>query len=144
MSGLQEVAAIVGIAEVSFRSILSLYEFVRELKHVPKEIERLRSEMSILTRSLSALSSFLVADSDAQSICQKIGLQEAIARCSEACRSLQEDLERWILPGGRTLRTKIQFRLHRKAIDAVLAQISFAKQTTILSVVVTQLSVQHL
>ena len=139
MSGFQEIAAIIGIAELSFRSISSLYDFVSGLKYVPKELERIQSETSILVQSLSALEFLSSADSDTHAIVERVGLPRAVANCGDACQTLHNALAKWNKPGQRSVASKVQYRLHRKTIDAVLAQISFAKQTTILCVVITQL-----
>ena len=139
MSGLQEIAAIVGIAELSIRSISSLYEFVSSLKHVPKELRRLQSEISTLVQSFSALDYLDSADSETKAIVQRVGLPAAIASCGGACQALQQDLLKWTKAGQQSLTSRIQVRLHKKAIESLLAHIDFAKQTTILCVVITQL-----
>lgn len=139
MSGLQEVAAIIGIAELSLRSISALYDLVGELKTVPQEIARIQNESSTLTQSLLALEHIIADNGEAKAIVQRIGLPTAIRNCGEACERLRDDIVRWTSSGGHSVRSKLQFRLHKKTIHNTLAQISFAKQTTILCVTITQL-----
>ena len=140
MSGLQELAAIIGLAETAFRSISSLYSFLKDLEHAPKEIESLLSETLALNGTLSALLDALAgADSCIGSVAQRIGLPRAIDRCAEACNQLQVRLSRWTRAKDYSWVARVHFRRHKKAIEGVVADINVAKQTTILTVVVTQL-----
>ena len=139
MSGLQEIAAILGIAETGFRAISRLYEFVMDLQHAPLEIENIRLETSMLQRTLSVLSSLAEEDVDVHRFARRIGLPCAVDRCGHACDRLYMDLTRWTQRGKHSWVARVQFRLHKKAIEGVMNDINVAKQTTILTVVVTQL-----
>lgn len=140
MSGLQELAAIIGIAETAFRSISSLYCFLKDLEHAPKEIESLLSEAYALNGTLSALLEALAsADICTRSVALRIGLPRAIERCGQACKQLETRLSRWIQVKDYSWVARVQIRRHKKEIESVVADINVAKQTTILTVVVTQL-----
>ena len=143
MSGLQELAAIIGITEAAFRSISSLYSFVKDLQNAPREIQTLRDETSSLNQSLlTLLKAVSRADIDVQTIAGDIGLPNAIHRCGKACVQLQSQLHAWTQSGPDALLARLQFRRHKKDIQSVVTEINAAKQTAILTVVITQLYVQ--
>lgn len=145
MSGLQEIAAIIGITEAAFRSISSLYNFVKDLQNAPREIQILREETACLNQSLfTLLKAYSSADIDIQAIASDIGLPNAIHRCGKACAELQRKLHVWTQSVLDTWLAKLQFRRHKKDIRSVVAEIDAAKQTTILTVVITQLYVMSL
>lgn len=139
MAGLQELAAVVGIAEVGCRSISMLYAFLKDLREVPREVENIRIETSTLDQILSTLSRLASTNNDVLSFMDRVGLVQAVNRCGVACDRLrgclpdpgQYESRRWL--------SRIQFRMHKKTLDATAAEISVAKQTAILSIVVTQL-----
>lgn len=139
MSGLQEIAAIIGVAEVSFRSICSLYEFFKDLKNVPKEIEAIRGETFALQQCLSELRYLQDVDEKIHAAVRRTGLSQAVTNCGEACAKLYELLYKWAATSKYNLLDRIQFRWDRKVINNVITQISNVKQTAILSVVVTQM-----
>lgn len=139
MSGLQEIAAILGIAESTFRSISKLYAFLAELKHVPFEIERLREETETLKRTLLSLSFLQFADEDTRRLVQRIGLPATVGRCNVSCDKLYQYFHGPVSTDRFSWRFRFQFLRHKKAVEGVLAEIYVAKQTTILTIVVTQL-----
>ncbi|KAH8676433.1 hypothetical protein BGZ60DRAFT_562108 [Tricladium varicosporioides] len=142
MAGLQEVAAIIGVAEVAFRSISSLYDFFRNLKHVPKEIEAISRETRALQQCLSDLGFLLHADKETHAAVRRTGLPQAITNCGEACTKLRGLLYKWTATSKYNLLARIQFQWDRRLIDNVISEIGNAKQTAILSVVITQMSTQ--
>ncbi|KAK5170527.1 uncharacterized protein LTR77_005115 [Saxophila tyrrhenica] len=142
MSGLQEIAAIVGIADAGFRSISALYDFLSSLRTAPAEIATLRNHISTLQRTLSVLSSVKGSNVRTQDLTRQVGLPHAIDSCGQACDKLRKDLERWTKSGSSNWKAQIQFRWHRKLVEAALAEIGHAKETTLLAVVVTQLCLQ--
>ena len=139
MSGLQEIAAIVGIGESAFRSISALYNFLRSLHHAPADIANLQVQIAILEEILTALSAIEGLDGRTEELFEQIGLPQALYSCGQACNRLHNDLNKWTKSGKETWTTKIQFRWHRKSVDTTLAEIRSAKETTLLAVVVTQL-----
>ena len=52
MSALEVAAAAVGITDVAIRSIVSLYGFIKHLEEVPKDVERIRTEVAALEKVL--------------------------------------------------------------------------------------------
>jgi len=142
MSGLQDVAAIIGIAEASFRSISSLYDFLKSLKDIPKEVSFLEQETRVLQKCLAGLDILKTADEQTRATVKHIGLPQAVENCALACSDLQKSLGKWAGSPTLNLRSKIQYRWHRKAIESVRTAIEAAKQTAILSIQITQLSIQ--
>lgn len=139
MAGLQELAAVIGIAEVAFRAISSLYDFVKDLQDVPLEIERIKAETSTLDQTLRYLSSLDATHIELCEISERTGLARAVNRCGAACDRLLRDLYRWTTNSRRNTISKIQFRLHRRAFQQVISEIDAAKQTTILALGVAQM-----
>ena len=138
MTGLQEIAAIVGLTEVAFRSIYSLYDFIEDLRHAPVELERIKAETSSLIETLLILSSHVDADTELQALSRQVGFAKAASRCDQACDKLLKELSRWA--SGTTL-ARVQFRVHKKSVDSVISEIVATKRTTILTLGITQLYV---
>jgi len=82
------------------------------------------------------------ASIDVQTLACDIGLPNAVNRCGKACAHLRTSLDHWTRSDPHSWVGKFQFRRHKKEIQSVAAEISIARQTTILTVVVTQLSIQ--
>jgi hypothetical protein len=139
MSGLQEVSALIGVAEVAFRSISSLYGFVKDLKNVPVEFEGLQQETAILQQCLSELRLLDGADEETRQTLKRIGLPQAVTHCGSACARLEKDLCKWTSYPTTSLRFKIHFKWKKKEIEGTITKIGLAKQTAILTVVITQL-----
>ncbi len=141
MSGIQEIAAIIGLTEVAFRSISSLYDFIEDLRHATVELERIKAETSSLIETLLILSSRVDADTELQALSRQVGLAKAVYRCDQACDKLLRELSRWA--SGSTL-ARVQFRVHKRSVDSVISEIAATKQTTILTLGITQLYVSTL
>jgi hypothetical protein len=139
MSGLQEIAAVIGLTEVACRAISSLYDFIKDLQNAPLEIERIKAETATLDRTLRYLSSLDTAHLELGDISQRTGLALAVNRCGDACDRLLRDLYRWTSNSKYTTLSRVQFRLHKSEIANVNSEISAAKQTTILALGVAQL-----
>ena len=136
---LQELAAVIGITEVALRSVSALYEFLKDLQDAPLEIERIKAEASTLERTLQYLSSLDAAYIELRDLSQRTGLAVAVNRCGDACHRLLQDLYRWTPNSKHTTISRIQFRLHKRTIENVKAEISATKQTTILALGVAQM-----
>ena len=138
MSGLQELAAIIG-TEFALRSISKLYAFVAELRIAPAEIERIQTETFILDQTLRYLSSLDRAHLELRELSQSTDLALAVNRCGSSCDRLLYDLYRWTTTTRNTSLLRLRFRLHRRAINKVLVEIGTAKQTTIPALGVAQM-----
>jgi hypothetical protein len=143
MAGLQEAAAVVGILELSFRSICTLYDFLKELKEVPQQIERLLSEVTALKNILAALEYLQRADLRTQAIIARFDTPAALGNCAHSCAILQSDIRKWTRSGHHSLRAKVQVRWHKKSIEARVSHIAETKQTTLLSIAALQLYVHR-
>lgn len=136
MSGFQEVAAAIGVAEVALRSILKVYEFLCDLHDAPATIVRLSNELSELTGCFTALSSRPL-DRTAREALADLNLSQIISRCGTTCTKLQADLSHWAKSGQEHLYTRLRFRLNRSRIQGVTEQITVAKQTLTLAVTIS-------
>ena len=139
MSGLQEIAAVIGIADAAFRSICSLYDYARDLKNAPKEIKTILNETSTLRLCLEELRILNSADEEVQATVRRIGLRRAVVDCGDACAEIHIYLEKWVGAKTETLKARIHYRRHKKAIESAIDEIVIAKQTTILALLIVQL-----
>jgi len=143
MSGISELAAIIGVADVGFRCISRLYDFLRDLESVPTEIEAIRRETYSLQHCLSELSYLKHVSDDLRQVVGNTCLPQLILGCGVACEKLQQHLTRWSV-NKSNFRSRIGFRWDRKVIDAVMSEIGSVKQTinVILTTLLLKRSVQ--
>lgn len=139
MSGIEGIGAIIGVADVACRSIFGLYNFVRTLKDAPLEVQGILRETSALQLCLTELRVLETAGEETHAAIRRVGLSQVVNSCGEACGRLHNDLIKWKIHSSQTWNAKLQFRRHKKSIDSTLAEIGEAKQTAILTVLVTQL-----
>ena len=140
MAALQEVGAVFGLAELAFRSISSLYEFLSSLKNCPKEVEKIRKEIETLFSSLIALKALITASPETLgTVLSRSGLEDAINDCGEACVKTHEALADWTKAGSEAIASRLRIRWHRESILGLISDISRTKQTTILAISVAQL-----
>ena len=139
MSGLESVAAIIGITDTAFRSIFLLYECFEDLKTVPREVQSLKRELGSLQHCLTQLKYLSTKDEKALSVIKGFGLQETLENCAEACEPLRAITEKWSTSVTQEWRLRLQFVVNKKEIQRARDNVSSAKQTTILAVVITQL-----
>jgi hypothetical protein len=118
MSGLETVAAVIGISDAALRAISLFYETIDDLKKAPRDIQVLKNEIGGLQECL---------------------LRDIVDNCAGACETLQTAIQKWSGPGVNDLWSRFQFVLNKKDIEKVRDITSNAKQTTILAVVITQL-----
>ncbi|KAH9873165.1 hypothetical protein J1614_005563 [Plenodomus biglobosus] len=142
MSGLETIAALIGIADVSFRSISALYTAVQDIRSAPKEIESLAAELKVLRHCLLQLRFLEKADSKTRAATRDFGLPTAIKLCGVACDKLHRNLPDCKSNRSPNLRSRVRFYFSKTEIRNVLENINCAKQTTILTVVTTQLFLQ--
>jgi hypothetical protein len=139
MAGFESIAAILGVADVTFRSISSIYNLVQDQKQAPKEIEALRKEIRILQGSLVRLESLDGADATIRATVKSIGLPEAITACGQSCEALERHLPKLILSRRVDFWARTRFVFHKREIQSVLNDINTAKITTILTLEVINL-----
>lgn len=140
MTGLESLAAVLGIADVGLRSVSLLYDFIQELRSIPKVIARLKKEIKALGKCLVGLEELLKPAHDSiNAIVQRFGLPEAVKSCADACSILHH----YISKGGATQKLSIRARLHllirRKDIMGACDNVSTAKETATLTVTMTTL-----
>ncbi|KAF4968890.1 hypothetical protein FSARC_3789 [Fusarium sarcochroum] len=141
MSGPQDIAAILGLIELGFRSISTLYQFIQELRHIPTRIEQVKVEIRDLLTCLDELYFIQAAEGNSGHIIERSGLGNAIDACGKACNELHALLSTWD-PLQSRFSAKLRYFLDKEAFDYLVEDIASRKQTTILAVVVTQLSMQ--
>jgi hypothetical protein len=139
MSGFETIAALIGVADVSVRSISALYNAIQDIRSAPKEIESLAAELHVLQQCLFQLRFLEKADSNTRAATRDFGLPTAIRLCGEACAALHRHLPEPKSNRSLTLHSRIRFYFSKTEIRNVLENINSAKQTTILTVVTTQL-----
>ncbi|KAJ3568868.1 hypothetical protein NPX13_g6274 [Xylaria arbuscula] len=139
MSGPQDAIAFLGVAELGFRCIFSLYEFVQDLKQAPIEVKAILTQLGPLEQCLKQLSSFQSASEDTKEAIQRYGLTQAVTGCEVSCEKLQKHLQDWSANQHHRLRPRVRYRLNKAVIDAALKEISSTKDTAILTVSAIQL-----
>jgi hypothetical protein len=139
MSGLESVAAIIGITDAAFRSISLLYESFEDLKTAPREVQSLKRELGTLQHCLTQLKHLSTRDEKALSVIKGFGLQEVLELCAQACEPLRAITRNWSTSVVQEWRLRFQFVLNKKEIQRARDNVNSAKQTTILAVVITQL-----
>ncbi|KAF2258887.1 hypothetical protein CC78DRAFT_621460 [Lojkania enalia] len=140
MSG-AEVAAYIGLLDVSVRGISSINKAASDWKHAPRTIEALAKETLTLQRNLSELAKLQRVNGETRAIAERIGLSRAVAACEDHCASLDKHFSQWKLSTSKyRIKARIHYISHRNELASLLAEIQSAKQTTILSVLVAQLS----
>jgi hypothetical protein len=137
MSGFGEIAAATGVADVAIRSIISLYDYVQDLKDVPKEVDRIKNESLTVMQCLQSLQRLLSTNPKASSEMEKIGVDIVVNQCGEACGKLENDLHKWTKSGKEALWSRVQVRRHKAKIERVTAQISVCKSTLTLAIGIT-------
>lgn len=141
MSGLEVVASVVAVVTISYQSISSLYNTIEELNTLPKEIEAIKQELSILRRFVEQVTFLSEADKDTLTLFKRFGLQETLLICARVCEDFHQTIAKWEAFPTRSQRFKLRAWIGRKRIQAVRIQITSAKETTILTVVSIQLLV---
>jgi Na+/phosphate symporter len=134
-----EVSAVLGIADISFRGISALYDFVKDLRNVPKEVERIKREICALQKCLTQLSSLRLLDSESRAALHQVGLPEAVERCGKSCSELLALVQKRMTPGKSRVLAQLQYHFKKKDIESLLADLEVTKQTTVLTVVTTTL-----
>lgn len=138
MSGFEVAAAFVGVADVTFRSVCSLYDFIDKLIEAPIEIKEIKNEISVFRKCLEELSSVQQATEETCSTIRRMGLPGVVADCDEACEELLQCFRRWEFSESRWT-TRLQFRWRSKKFERVVTKIRIAKGTVLLTLLVAQL-----
>jgi hypothetical protein len=140
MSGFEGIAAIIGVVDISLKSVIGLYNFVSELKSIPAELERLRREIKLFFECLRPLDRRLTKlDNDGKASILNTGLRQAVEACSQACEQLQADLSHWSPASNTSVWSRLIVQAHKKKIEAATAEVFAAKQAVILAAVVVNL-----
>lgn len=136
MPGFEEVAAAIGVTDVAIRGIISLYDFIQDLKDMPAEVARMKDECLALTQCLQSVPT---EDPRVSSAMEKIGVNNAVNQCNKACEKLLNDFHKWTKSGNEALSSRIRVRRHKAKIEKVTAQISVSKSTITLGLSITSM-----
>ncbi|KAK5728136.1 hypothetical protein LTR17_012144 [Elasticomyces elasticus] len=140
MSGLEVVAAVVGITDVAVRSISTTYNTVKAVQDAPTAIAKLSRETEAVVRILPGLKVLESASGHVQQLVKNVGLAEAVNECGRSCESLNGDLEKWTKSGDRLV-TKLRFVSHKARVERCCADVHTAKGTVVLAVSIASLAV---
>lgn len=140
MTGLESVAAALGIVDVGLRSVSLLYDSIKELRSAPKVIAGLKKEIEALGKCLTGLEELLKpADDSINALVQRFGLPEAVKSCADACNILHEYISKRATTQDLSIRARLHFLVRRKDIMEAVGDISTAKGTTTLTVAMATL-----
>jgi len=136
MSGFEGVAAAFGFAEMGFRAISRVYNFIRDMKDAPDLVRRLFEELSALKGCISKLASLGITQPTVQPKLQDLELSATVNRCGTACSSLEANLRKWTYGGRTTLVSRLRVRINKSQIESAIVSISSAKDTIALAVTI--------
>lgn len=140
MPGLEALAAALGIADLGLRSILFLYDSIKDLKSTPNVIAQLSNQLAALQKCLSSLQELLkTADERTHIEVKQFGLPETAKSCVETCNSLHKDIAKWVKNGKLSIVARIHFLIERRTMMAAMQDIKDARETTTLTVVMSNL-----
>jgi hypothetical protein len=139
MSGLETVAAVIGITDVAIKGIAGLCDFISDLRDAPQRVQTIQQQVSALTQSLQGLQFLNDASEDVKKEVKTIGLPTSVNECGAACHALRQDLERWTKSGADKLSSRVDVLWHRKKIDHYLARIRTTTGTIIVAISVANL-----
>ncbi|KAK3675342.1 hypothetical protein LTR78_004852 [Recurvomyces mirabilis] len=142
MSGFQDVAAAIGLAELALRSISRIHEFVVYLKNVPESVERLRTELCQLDSCLAELSTLHLYTTPAQAVVRRLDLSAVVIRCGDICADLETSLRKWTEGGPDTLASRLRVRFNKAQIEDAIQSIASARGAILLAVSITSLHLQ--
>jgi hypothetical protein len=127
MTGFEGVAAAIGVAELTLRSISRVYELVKYIKDAPTLVDRLRSELRDLCKWLSQLDSLSIAGSPARIAIQSFDLSAQVSKCGLACSSLETNLHKWTADAPETLKARVRVRINKSQIESAIRDIASTK-----------------
>lgn len=114
MSGLESVAAIIGITDAAFRRISLLYKTFEDWKTVPREVQNLKRELSGLHHRLPQLRELNTTDEKTLSAIKGFELQEVLEWCTEACEPLRVVTQTSPASTSQDWRVRLQIILDKK------------------------------
>lgn len=139
MSGFEAVAAALGVAELTLRSISQVYEFTRYIEDAPSSVRRLNAELCDLNNCLSELASLSIAGSPAHPVSKRLSLLKSVNKCGETCSSLKTNLQRWTEGGSETIASRLRVRINKNQIESALGEISETKNKLHFAVAIASL-----
>ncbi|KAK3628664.1 hypothetical protein LTR56_018479 [Elasticomyces elasticus] len=133
MSGLEVIAAVLGITDVALRSISTTYNTVKAVKDAPTTIAKLSRETGAVIHILPGLEGLQDASGETQEMVRRVGVAEAVNECGKSCASLNEDLVKWT-KSGDSLVAKLRFVSRKAQVERCCADMHTAKGTVVLAV----------
>ncbi|KAK5724364.1 hypothetical protein LTR15_004409 [Elasticomyces elasticus] len=139
MSGLEVVAAVVGVSDVAIRSILATHEFLKDVREAPEAIKQVRDGNAAVINALPGLDFLKTSSTDVQDLVKRVGLADAVDQCGASCAGLNKDLEKWT-KSGDGLVGKLKFVRHKAQVEKCCTQLHRAKGTITLAVSIASLA----
>jgi hypothetical protein len=136
MAGLETAAAIIGIADVGYKGVSALYDFLGKMKKAPEEVDKLKRETGALDSALGTLKDLQLGsvDEGVHDRLRRICLADTVNNCGEACRDLQSKLVKWNNKGENHFLSKLQTASHEKELQRYTATISCTTGTAQLAI----------
>ncbi|KAK4892387.1 hypothetical protein LTR27_009043 [Elasticomyces elasticus] len=139
MSGLEVIAAVVGISDVAIRSIFATYDFLKDVHEAPGAIKQVRVEAAAVINALPGLDFLKNSNAEVQDLVKRVSLAEAVDQCGASCAGLNKDLEKWT-KSGDGLVGKLKFVRHKAQVEKCCTQLHRAKGTITLAVSIASLA----
>ncbi|CAI6336253.1 unnamed protein product [Periconia digitata] len=117
MSGLEVAAGIIGIADVTLKSIKGLYDVFQAYQEVPAELERFHKEITGLQSNLGGLAYLETADEATREEVRKLGLDKHMESCAASCEEFKRKLEKWTRHGPSSFRDKARILVNASNIQ---------------------------
>jgi hypothetical protein len=124
MSGLEIAAATIGIGDVAIKSIKALYLKVQEYRDAPEDVQRFRDEITALQTNLSGLEFINHANDNTKEQVRKIGLDQYVNSCGNACIQFEAKLAKWTKrDAGKSFRDRVNILRNKTTIQKFTSQV---------------------
>lgn len=140
MAGPEFIGAIFGLADVSFRTFISIQETASQWKHAPKKVDNINEEASLLMKTVSQLSELLKNNDSTFHLAESIGLSKTVQQCEANCATLVPYVSKWATSvSSFFFRARVHYLFHQSLFADILADIQVVKQNLILFSLLAQL-----
>ncbi|KAK5692083.1 hypothetical protein LTR97_011256 [Elasticomyces elasticus] len=116
MSGVGEIASIVGLTDVALKGVHGLYNLIRDLRNVPEELQGLYDETASLQDKIARLEFLKGKDQAVSAEVAAVGIDAAIEKCETACEDFRKRIQGWVKSESPTLRERVRVLMHKSEI----------------------------
>ncbi|KAK4893349.1 hypothetical protein LTR27_008245 [Elasticomyces elasticus] len=106
MSGVGEIASVIGLTDVGVKGIHGLHNLIRDLRNVPDELRQLHGETASLQAKLAQLDFLKGEDDNVSAEVAAVGIDAAIEACGMACENFRKQIQGWVRSEPPTLRER--------------------------------------